>query len=79
MHCGYLLKQAFTSMTVQPLLAFVMMVVFRSGVKLMEGRGKVLDPHTVEVDGKKFTVGLARWMVWPCLPARPSSKLLELQ
>jgi pyruvate/2-oxoglutarate dehydrogenase complex dihydrolipoamide dehydrogenase (E3) component len=46
-----------------------MMVVFRSGVELMEGRGKLLDPHTVEVDGKKFTVGLVRWMVWPCLPA----------
>jgi len=56
-----------------------MMVVFRSGVELMEGRGKVLDPHTVEVDGKKFTVGLARWMVWPCLPLWPFSKLLEMQ
>eukprot|EP00775_Hariotina_reticulata_P007825 gene7825-8022_t len=28
---------------------------FGSGVELLEGRGQVVDPHTVEVDGKKFT------------------------
>ena len=29
-----------------------------ANVAYFEGFGKVLDPHTVEVDGKRFTVGL---------------------
>jgi hypothetical protein len=27
-----------------------------ANVELMEGFGKIVDPHTVEVDGKKLTV-----------------------
>lgn len=28
-----------------------------AGVELIEGRGKVVGPHEVEVDGNRFTVG----------------------
>lgn len=28
----------------------------RAGVELLEGRGRVLGPHQVDVDGKNFTV-----------------------
>lgn len=27
-----------------------------AGVEYIEGRGKIVDAHTVEVDGKKYTV-----------------------
>nr|BAP47520.1 glutathione Reductase [Gentiana triflora] len=30
-------------------------ILKNAGVKLIEGRGKVLDPHTVDVDGKIYT------------------------
>lgn len=30
-------------------------VLKNAGVTLIEGRGKVLDPHTVDVDGKRYT------------------------
>ena len=30
-----------------------------AGVEYFEGRGKIIDAHTLEVDGKRFTV-------WPC-------------
>lgn len=33
-----------------------------AGIEFIEGRGKVLDPHTVEVNGKKITVRLSSWM-----------------
>lgn len=30
-------------------------------VELLQGFGKVLDPHTVDIDGKKYTVRVGRW------------------
>nr|XP_043635667.1 glutathione reductase, chloroplastic [Erigeron canadensis] len=30
-------------------------ILNNSGVKLIEGRGKIVDPHTVDVDGKLYT------------------------
>ena len=30
----------------------------QAGVKMIEGRGKIIDPHTVSVNGKKYTVSL---------------------
>jgi pyruvate/2-oxoglutarate dehydrogenase complex dihydrolipoamide dehydrogenase (E3) component len=34
-----------------------------AGVDYVEGRGKIVGPHLVEVDGKRFTVGRSK-----CLP-----------
>jgi len=59
-----------------------------SGVKLLEGRGRLVDPHTIEVDGKRFTA--AHIMVatggHPVMPAIPgiehaisSNEALELR
>lgn len=31
-----------------------------AGVTIIEGRGKLLDAHTVEVEGKKYTVSILR-------------------
>ncbi len=28
-----------------------------ANVELLEGKGTVIDPHTVDVDGKRYTVG----------------------
>lgn len=30
--------------------------VMQAGVKMIEGRGKIVDPHTVSVKGKNYTV-----------------------
>ena len=39
-----------------------------AGVEYHEGRGTIVDPHTIDVDGKRFTV---RWcLVAGHLPAR---------
>lgn len=44
-----------------------------SGVELIEGRGRILDPHTVEIEGRRVTA--ARILVatggWPTLPEIP--------
>ena len=29
----------------------------QAGVKMIEGRGKIVDAHTVSVKGKNYTVG----------------------
>lgn len=48
-----------------------------SGVTLLEGRGTVIDAHTVEVAGKRYTA--ERIMIatgaWPALPAIPGIEL----
>jgi glutathione reductase (NADPH) len=46
-----------------------------AGVNIVEGRGVVADPHTVEVDGKRMTaekilVGVGGWPVIPDFPGR---------
>ena len=42
-----------------------------AGVEYHEGRGTIVDPHTIDVDGKRFTV---RWGLVPGhLPARTQS------
>jgi len=35
-------------------------IVFRAGVQVFEGQGRVVDPHTVMVDGRKCTVRFLR-------------------
>src|SRR5213596_888435 len=44
-----------------------------AGVRIIEGRARIVDPHTVEVDGKTHTA--ATIMVatggWPTTPAIP--------
>ncbi len=59
-----------------------------SGVKLVEGRGRIVDPHTVEVDGKRYTaqhimVSTGAHPVMPAIPgiehAISSNEALELQ
>jgi len=44
-----------------------------AGVTLLEGRGRIVDPHTVEVDGKTYTAGHILIAVggWPTLPQIP--------
>ena len=44
-----------------------------SGVKLIEGRGRLIDPHTVEIDGKRHTAAniLVATGAHPVLPAIP--------
>jgi glutathione reductase (NADPH) len=44
-----------------------------AGVTLLEGRGRIVDPHTVEVDGKTYTAGhiLIATGGWPVLPDIP--------
>ncbi len=33
-----------------------MKLLSNAGVEFIEGRGKLIDEHTVEVDGKRYTV-----------------------
>jgi len=44
-----------------------------SGVRLIEGRGRLVDPHTVEVDGRRYTAAniLVATGAHPVLPAIP--------
>ncbi len=44
-----------------------------SGVKLIEGRGRLVDPHTVEIDGERYTAAniLVATGAHPVLPAIP--------
>jgi glutathione reductase (NADPH) len=44
-----------------------------SGVRLIEGRGRLVDPHTVEIDGKRHTAAniLVATGAHPVLPAIP--------
>ena len=44
-----------------------------SGVRLIEGRGRLVDPHTVEIDGKRYTAAniLVATGGHPVLPAVP--------
>jgi len=44
-----------------------------AGVTLLEGRGRIVDPHTVEVDGKPHTAGhiLIATGGWPIVPDIP--------
>jgi glutathione reductase (NADPH) len=44
-----------------------------SGVDLLEGRGRLVDPHTVEVAGKRYTAAniLVATGAWPVLPSIP--------
>ena len=44
-----------------------------SGVRLVEGRGRLIDPHTVEVEGKRYTAAniLVASGAHPVLPAVP--------
>jgi glutathione reductase (NADPH) len=47
-----------------------------AGVKILEGHASVIDPHTVEVDGKKFTAKyiLVATGSWPVVPKFPGSE-----
>jgi hypothetical protein len=48
----------------------------KAGVTYIEGRGKLVDAHTVDVDGKRYTVsGTFQWqrMLPGCALARPAS------
>jgi len=49
----------------------------RAGVTLIEGRGKVIDAHTVEVDGKRYTARriLVATGGWPEVPSIPGAEL----
>jgi glutathione reductase (NADPH) len=44
-----------------------------SGVRLIEGRGRLIDPHTVEIDGRRYTAAniLIATGAHPILPAIP--------
>ena len=44
-----------------------------SGVKLIEGRGRLVDPHTVEIEGKHYTAAniLVATGAHPVMPAVP--------
>jgi glutathione reductase (NADPH) len=48
-----------------------------AGVDIIEGHAEVIDPHTVAVDGKKFTAKYILIAVggWPKVPTFPGSKL----
>ncbi|EED36359.1 glutathione-disulfide reductase [Luminiphilus syltensis NOR5-1B] len=47
------------------------------GVKIVRGRGTVIDPHTVDVDGKRFTAEkiLLATGTWPYKPEFPGADL----
>jgi len=49
----------------------------KNGVQIHEGRGRVVDPHTVEIEGRRVTA--ARILVatggWPTLPEIPGIEL----
>ncbi|MGH7087979.1 MAG: FAD-dependent oxidoreductase, partial [Stellaceae bacterium] len=58
-----------------------------SGVKLMEGRGRLVDPHTIEIDGRRYTsetimIATGAHPVMPAIPgiehAITSNEALEL-
>jgi len=58
-----------------------------AGVTLLEGRGRVVDPHTVEVDGKTYTaehilIAVGGWPTMPNIPgiehAITSNEALDL-
>lgn len=38
------------------LVFWLNLAALQAGVKMIEGRGKIVDPHTVSVQGKKYTV-----------------------
>lgn len=38
------------------LVSWLTPAAVQAGVKMIEGRGKIVDPHTVSVQGKKYTV-----------------------
>ena len=40
-----------------------MKLLNNAGVKYIEGRGKLVDAHTVEVNGKHYTVSFSTWLV----------------
>ena len=49
----------------------------RAGARILRGRARVLDPHTVEVDGERHTARhiLVATGSWPQLPAIPGKEL----
>ena len=60
----------------------------KAGVEVLEGRGCIVDPHTVEVEGRRFTAKkiLIATGGWPSLPEIPgiehaltSNEALELE
>jgi glutathione reductase (NADPH) len=48
-------------------------ILDRAGVEIIDGRGKIIDAHTVEVNGKKFTTEriLIATGGWPFIPDIP--------
>ena len=51
-----------------------------SGVRLIEGRGRLVDPHTVEIEGKRHTAAniLVATGAHPVLPAIPGDPTIWL-
>lgn len=51
-------------------------ILDRAGVEIIDGRGKIIDAHTVEVDGKKFTTEriLIATGGWPFVPDIPGKE-----
>lgn len=52
-------------------------LLVNSGVRLLQGHGRLLDPHTVEVDGQRFTAKhiLIATGGWPQVPDIPGKEL----
>ena len=51
-------------------------MLHKSGVEIMRGRGILLDPHTVEVAGRRFSAEhiLVATGSWPFVPERPGKE-----